>query len=423
MQKYVYLESNLNRSAVHKVTIPLSGGYRIRVCVTEPPGNHVTDKGDSVMMHGKLLYSLGLVGVIAIYSMGQPSDSAFVIETTKGVETTVSNAYFKMGDIRLINNNWGSRQLECNTPYRIFIENDGTFGWEFNRGACGEADAAPDFPEVEFGLHPFGINKDSVKTQDVSSTTLLPRQIKDINSASIKIDQMNIELQSAKSWNICFEMWLTTKDPVTIDTGECPYAEIMVFWGWQDGRWACDQTGDLTSGGDRYVLCHRGDDWACGWRYIQFRASNGPNRNYNGTLDVKAILDWLVSHMGVSQDYWITRFEIGSEIGDNTSGKVTIKNITFEVNGVSKSPEFRDPSAISEKSRDVIPWERDHAMFPAGTSVEIVNMLGARKIARTGTRPESTLELVKKMPRGVYLVYRVDRKGIRSKKAVVVPVL
>jgi hypothetical protein len=375
------------------------------------------------MKRGKMIFGMGFVIVFALHSNGQPSNGDTVIQTTTGVETTVSLEYFKMGDIRLINNDWGSRSLECNTPYRVFIEKNGSFGWEFTRGQCGDANAAPDYPEVEFGIHPFGHIKDSVKSQDVSSTTLLPLQIKNINSASIKVDQMNIALQNATSWNICFEMWLTTSDPRTIDTGVCPYAEIMAFWGWQDGRWACDKSGNLNAGTNSYHLCHQVDDWACGWRYVQFRVDNGPMRTYNGTLNVKSILDWVVSNLGMSRDLWVTRFEIGSEIGDNTSGKVTIKNLTFEVNGVSKSPEFRDPSAITEKPQSLISQKPHNTVLPAGTSVEIVNMQGVRKTVRIGTHSRNARELGKNLPKGIYLMYGTDQKGLRSKKASVVPVL
>jgi hypothetical protein len=373
------------------------------------------------MNSNKALFSIVFISSIAMNSIGQPSNGDTAIQTTTGVETTVSQEYFKMGDIRLINNDWGSRELNCNTPYRVFIEKDGTFGWEFNRGTCG---ASPDFPEVEFGIHPFGHIKDSAKTGDLSSTTLIPLQIKNITSASIKVNQMNIALQNAAGWNICFEMWLTTRDPATIDTGVCPYAEIMAFWGWQDGRWACDQNGNVTAGDNSYRLCHKVDEgWGCGWRYIQFRVDNGPMRTYNGTLNVKAILDWVVSNLGVSREYWVSRFEIGSEINDNTSGKVTIKNLTFEVNGVSKSPEFRDPTTIKETPQPLAVQKPHNTMFPAGSWVEIVNMQGARKLVQTGTHQRNAVELGNNLPKGIYLMYRTDRKGVRSEKAIVVPVL
>ena len=34
---------------------------------------------------------------------------------------------------------------------------------------------------------------------------------------------------------------------------------------------------------------------------------------------------------------WLTRMEVGTEIDDNTQGSVNIKNLTFEVNGMSRS--------------------------------------------------------------------------------------
>jgi hypothetical protein len=376
------------------------------------------------MKRKKLLFSLGFVGIISIYSIGQ-TFSGDSRNTTTGVESGESGAWFKMGEMRVINNDWGSKSLDCATPTKIFINEDGSFGWDFDRGPCGAAtgNSAPDYPEVEFGLHPFGHIKDSATASDTSSTTLLPLQIKNINSASIKIDQMTIDLENPSSWNICFEMWFTTKDPTLIDTGECPYAEVMVFWGWQDGRWPCDQVGNVTSGGDNYVYCHHSDDWACGWKYMQFRLADGPKRTYNNTLDVKVILDWLVSNKGIPTDVWVTRFEIGTEIADNTKGKLTIKNLTFEVNGESRSPVFYDPTGIGEKPRESVSPKRHNGIFPAGTSVEIVNLQGVRKTVRTGTRSRSAAELSKSLPRGVYLMYTTDGKCVRSKNAVVVPVL
>jgi hypothetical protein len=59
---------------------------------------------------------------------------------------------------------------------------------------------------------------------------------------------------------------------------------------------------------------------------------------FSGKADVKAILDWVMSkYSGFTTDMWLTRIEVGTEIDDNTAGKSTIKNLTFEVNGTSKS--------------------------------------------------------------------------------------
>jgi hypothetical protein len=375
------------------------------------------------MKRTKLIFCVGLTGIFALHSAGLSTGADTTPNSKKGVESTVSQAYFKMGDMRLLNNDWGSKSLNCNSSYKIFIQNDGSFGWEFNRGSCGGGDnPPPDYPEVEFGIHPFGTAKNMVTSPDFCSTTLLPLQIKNITSASVTIDQMNIQMPNPTSWNINFEMWLTNQHPVT-GSHNCAVAEIMTFWGWQDGRWPCDQNGSLTSGTSGYAYCHYGSQWGCGWDYHQFRVNGGPMKTYSGKLDVRAILDWFVANKGVSKDLWVSRFEIGSEIGDNTSGKVTIKKLTFEVNGVLKFPEFYDPTVIREKSSDRIVQNWKSAVFPARTWVDIVNLQGERIRRRTGTHSESAVELSKNLPRGIYMLYGMDSNGRMSKKAVVVPVL
>ena len=66
-------------------------------------------------------------------------------------------------------------------------------------------------------------------------------------------------------------------------------------------------------------------------------------------LGFKVILDWVMNNYAKSSvssqgdfntNMWLTRIEVGSEIDDNTAGKATIKNLTFEVNGTSKSIEL-----------------------------------------------------------------------------------
>jgi hypothetical protein len=101
-------------------------------------------------------------------------------------------------------------------------------------------------------------------------------------------------------------------------------------------------TGDtVSSGGKTYTLWVQRDNWSSGWRYFQFRDNAGPQKSFNGKVDVKALLDYLVSKRMYSKDYWVTRLEVGSEIDDMTKGSVTIKNVTFEVNGQQRSPVFK----------------------------------------------------------------------------------
>jgi hypothetical protein len=250
-----------------------------------------------------------------------------------------SREYLNLGDMRLIANKWGSDELNCNTSLSVFVNADKTFGWDFDRGACGGDKAKPDYPEIEFGIHPFGAGNSLATTPSFSSTSVLPIQIKDITSASVTLDSLNISIQRATTYNLNFEFWLSQRNPVT-DANPGVHAELITFFGWQDG-WACDKSGNVQAGDKGFSLCHQDDAWAGGkWRYFQFRLNGGSTNSVSGKLDVKALIDWLVSNAGYSRDLWVTRLEVGSEIDDNTAGRVTLKNITFEVNGTSKSAQF-----------------------------------------------------------------------------------
>jgi hypothetical protein len=227
------------------------------------------------------------------------------------------------------------------TTQRVFINSsDRTIGWEFNRPICGGAKAKPDYPEVEFGVAPFGSSSPLLTTPSCSTTLLLPKQIKDITIASVKVDTLQITLQKPTIWNINFEMWLSQRNPVT-DANPGVVAEIIVFWGWENGRWACDKTGTVTAGSNTYQLCHQSDDWSTGhWKFYQFNVQGGPLQSYSGSVDVLALTNWVVNTYGLSKDLWVTRLEVGSEIDDNTQGTVRIKNLTFEINGQNRSIEL-----------------------------------------------------------------------------------
>lgn len=274
-----------------------------------------------------------------------------------GASTSTTQDYLRSCDIRLINNNWGAAAFGCvgsTSNYSVHVNADGSFGWNFQRGNCdtGNTNTKPDFPEVEFGVHPFGAGSSLATTPNFSSTTLLPLQIKDITSASVTVNSLSISLQQSASWDITFELWLSTGDPRQPNPGV--YAEFMTFWGWQTPRWpeSCGTSmtalctpgagqvflpGDTVQAGKNYKLEVQADNWGSGWRYFQFRDSGGPQTTFNGKVDVKPILNYLVSSRGYSSNLWVTRFEVGSEIDDMTQGSVNMKGITFEVNGQTRT--------------------------------------------------------------------------------------
>lgn len=274
-----------------------------------------------------------------------------------GDKTTGKLDYLKMGEIRLINNNWGSVAWNCTdkSPSSVYINADKSFGWSFDRPDCdtGNTNTKPDFPELEFGIHPFGLGSSDATSPNFSSTTLLPKQVKDITEASVTIDSLNINLQSEGSWDLTFEFWLSKQNPATTQGNAGVFAELMTFWGWQANRWPltgmtganspqCDVTckNGLSAGAKSYDLIVQKNSWGSGWQYFQFRGTGGSQKSFNGTVDVKALLDYLMTLNGYSKDMWLARLEVGSEIDDNTKGTVSMKNITFSINGEKRSPVF-----------------------------------------------------------------------------------
>ena len=113
------------------------------------------------------------------------------------------------------------------------------------------------------------------------------------------------------------------------------------------GGWPCDKSGNVTAGGSSYVLCHQSDSWGSPksgvkWRFFNFNLSNGPQNTFSGKVDIKAMLDWVMkTYSGFNTDMWLTRIEVGTEVDDNTQGSAKINNLTFEINGTSKSIQIQ----------------------------------------------------------------------------------
>jgi hypothetical protein len=284
-----------------------------------------------------------------------------------GPTPPASPYYFNLGDIRLINNQWGSDALGCSgTQQSVCINSDGTIGWKFNRPACGGMRGDPDFPEVEFGVAPFGNTSSLLTTPTYSSTTLLPIQIGNLNTATLGLSSYSTNITSTLSssyWDGNFEFWISRDDPTkTANAGV--YAEIIMFMNYEPNRtsssgggWTCDHSGTVTAGSYTFNLCHQADNWSNNqWRFFNFNlsgaTSNATNTPSNGTADIKAILSWVMSTYGnstassgggagaFSNSMYLTRIEVGTEVDDNTAGSVKISNLSFNINGTTKGITF-----------------------------------------------------------------------------------
>jgi hypothetical protein len=293
----------------------------------------------------------GATGTAGTGGTGVRMDMAGVPLARPGDMQATSKKYLNLGDMRLINNRWGSDELNCTgTQQKVYVNTDKSIGWEFNRPTCGGAKGKPDYPEVEFGVAPFGSTSSLLTTPAFSTTTLLPIQLTSLTSASVTIDTLFISLTKPTYYNINVEFWLSQGNPLT-SSNPMVHSEIIAFWGWEANRnnssaggWSCGTTeqskGNITSGSSAYNLCHQSDNWSSGWHFYNFNVNNGPLTAYSGKVDVKAMIDWVISKYAIPNNLWLTRIEVGSEIDDNTQGTVRIKNLTFEINGQNRSIEL-----------------------------------------------------------------------------------
>jgi len=286
---------------------------------------------------------------------GIPMDQNGVPLAKAGDMNTTSKGYLNLGDMRLINNRWGSDARSCSgTMQKVVVTTDKLFGWDFNRPTCGGMHADPDFPEVEFGVAPFGTTSPNLTTPAFSSTKLLPIQLSSLSSASLTFNNFAPTITTNAStsyWDHNFEFWISRQDPTT-HTDAGVYAEIIIFLGWEPNRqngsaggWSCSVPTAVTVG--NFNLCHQSDTWGTApqWRFFNFvdtSNSSGALSSYNQKVDVKALLNGITAkYTGFTQDMWLTRIEVGTEDDDNTAGNVRMNNLTFEINGTSKSAQFQ----------------------------------------------------------------------------------
>ena len=256
---------------------------------------------------------------------------------------STSRQYLNLGDIRIINNRWGSDARNCGgTTQKVCVNADGTVGWSFNRPTCGGDRAYP-------GLSRGGVRRRAVRDDELEphhAGVLVDHAVADpaqnLTSATLNMDSFNTSIPGNQYWNSNFEFWISKQDPIK-NANAGVYAEIIIFLGWQSNRqsssggWPCMVSG--TVNGTNYNLCHQSDSWSSGqWRFFNFIVGNGPLSSFSGKVDIKLVLDWIRSkYSGFTSDMWLTRIEVGTEIDDNTQGSANIKNLTFEVNGTSKS--------------------------------------------------------------------------------------
>ncbi len=140
-------------------------------------------------------------------------------------------------------------------------------------------------------MHPFGVSQQLITSPDYSSTTVLPIQVKDVTTASVKIEGLSIATTSDAAWNMNFEMWFCEQHPAT-GTHTTAYGETMNWFGWSSDQYNWNGVLGSLEAGQSYDLLHSDDHWPAGqaqqWKYRQYRLKSS-SKQFNGTVDVKKI--------------------------------------------------------------------------------------------------------------------------------------
>ena len=232
-----------------------------------------------------------------------------------------------LGEIFLETNEWSdTNQTTC-----IFLDEDGTFGITWERGDTGEQ-YMPNYPKAEIGVAPWNTEGNPMS----SSSALLPIQLKDLESASMTLD-VTTHTTTNHGWNLAFELWLSDEDPTK---GKAhPRGEVMIFLGNKPKYWPWEpKGGTLNDGFNTYTLWETSDDWQHWGLYRQWRIGDTDGTvEFKGTIDIFAFLKHHMEEDGWDENLWVTRFEIGNETYKNSGGTTRFRELSFEVNGQTRS--------------------------------------------------------------------------------------
>ncbi|MFB6162943.1 MAG: hypothetical protein ABEJ86_05840, partial [Halococcoides sp.] len=203
-----------------------------------------------------------------------------------------------------------------NSEQCIWVNEDGSYGWNFTAGSGNGGENDINYPEVFAGRRPWG------------SDTGIPEFELPIE----QVDQLEIEFDasvniSGGQWDFAEEFWLLDGAP-----GESPSIthEIMVVLDWGGGH-GHNQMQDRGAWTDKFG--NTVDHWAhysIGWNFNIFRIQGGMQ---SGAVDLKEVVDYILDNVANTAGKNITGIELGNEYWPHATGETTISEFDVSVNG------------------------------------------------------------------------------------------
>ena|SRR5690554_1485490 len=218
----------------------------------------------------------------------------------------------------LLSNMWATEEK---TDQKIYLYDDGSYGWQWQRGDSGENN--PNYPKVVYGVTPWG--------QGVhDKTLLLPKQLKEIDTLLMELDFDYEVTNKAGWWSVTVEFFLTTEQPgpgedITVSIQD----EVMIYFDWQDETYSPLIPSAVVDGSYTYDLTKQMD--LDDWYYSQFRI--GEKGRVPKEVNLKRFLDYIKEEYNRSDDLWLSAVELGIMYNDQTAGQGLVKKLDYVING------------------------------------------------------------------------------------------
>lgn len=220
------------------------------------------------------------------------------------------NAEIYLGEMMIQNNVWGKGSI---TNYQQCIHAIGnsdkpSFEWIWSWPDAGNNVKA--YPEIIFGLKPFG---------NVPTTTKLPGKISEISSVKVSFDSIKTELTG--SGNLAFDIWITdSSTPVQSNIKH----EVMIWL----NHSVMQPAGTFIS---RILIANEEYDFYSGnvgsWNYHAFVKVVQSELN---EIPVGDFLAYLKNNSLISSDEYLSSIEFGNEVVKG-SGKTSVYNYKIEI--------------------------------------------------------------------------------------------
>ncbi len=214
-------------------------------------------------------------------------------------------AVYQAGALLLTNNTWGAQKLpdykQC-----ITVEKSTTkvvFGWSWHWQ--GKNDAVKAYPSITYGHKPW---------QQTSTTIRLPALVGTLPRLQVKYDLLT---EATGVYNVLLEAWITNTATPRPDNR---VAELAIHlgqhnWPGMPGK----RIKRIMIGAHSYDFYYEPSMVVPGdthrWAYLGFvYAGNEPAVSFQGQLDVKAFIHYLVQHGYLQTTHYISSIELGNEI-------------------------------------------------------------------------------------------------------------